>query len=268
MHRRVKHHFRRCATLLAAMVVLPFGAAAAPPGMLQTPGGSFPQVAENYLLQDFDAQDRPEEVPITPLVQNRFFYSNCVEPASCHRGAPDGAMVFQVPSGFASTPNSHYPRVELRAKREFTLGSTFDITQSGEAYILQNPQTRSIIFAQIHGDRPGGSELLKLRWDDGAIVAGTKEHYGDPESRTPLLAGVALGQKISYTIQAQGMGTGMHLRITVTAGGRTSTQHFDFPASGWSDVALYFKAGNYNQSSSPDGGTAIVAYGALDIRYR
>ncbi|WMJ69222.1 polysaccharide lyase family 7 protein [Stenotrophomonas sp. 24(2023)] len=268
MRRLDRGRIGRCVTWVAAAGVLPFCAAALPLDIMQVPGGNFPQIAENYLLQDFDAQDRPEEVQITNILQNRYFYSNCFEPASCHRGAPEGAVVFRVPSGFASTPNSHYPRVELRAKRNFMLGSTFDITQSGDAYIVQNPQTRSIIIAQIHGDKAGGSELLKLRWDDGAIVAGTKEHYGDPENRTPLLTGVALGQKISYTIEAQGMGTGMHLRITVAAEGRTSTQHFDFPASGWSDVALYFKAGNYNQSSSPDGGTAIVAYSALDIRYR
>jgi hypothetical protein len=158
--------------------------------------------------------------------------------------------------------------VELRAKRDFTLGSAFDIAQSGDAYILQNPQTKAIIFAQIHGDKSGGSELLKLRWDNGSLEAGTKEHYGAPERRTTLLTGVELGQKISYTIKAQGMGAGMNLQIRVSAGGRESTRTFAFPAAGWSDVALYFKAGNYNQSSSSDGGTAIVAYGALEIRYK
>ncbi|MDR0191931.1 polysaccharide lyase family 7 protein [Pseudomonas yamanorum] len=254
--------------LLVVIAALPFCTAASSLDIMQTPAGNFPHVAENFVLQDFNAQDRPEEVPITHTLQNRYIYSNCFEPASCYRDAPEGAVVFRVPSGFASTTNSHYPRVELRAKRDFKLGNSFDITQSGEAYILQNPQTRSIIFAQIHGDKPGGSELLKLRWDNGSIVAGTKEHCGAPENKKLLLTGVELGQKISYTIKARGTGASMILRIKVSAGGRVSKQIFAFPASGWSDVALYFKAGNYNQSSSLDGSTAIVAYSALKIQYK
>lgn len=261
-------HFWQSVKLLTVMASLPSCAAAASLDSAQAPGSNFPQIAENYLLQDFDARDRSEEVPITSNLQNRFFYSNCFAPIGCHRGAPKGSVIFWVPSGFASTPNSHYPRVELRAKRDFTLGGSFDITQSGDVYILQNPQTRSIIFAQIHGDKAGGSELLKLRWNNGSLEAGTKEHYGAPERRTTLLTGVELGQKISYTINAQSMGVGMNLQIEVSAGGRESKQIFEFPASGWSGVALYFKAGNYNQSSSPDGGTAIVAYSSLKIRYK
>lgn len=257
-----------CVTLAAAIALLPFGAAASSLDATQAPGYNFPAIVENYLLQDFDASDQAEEVPITSSLQNRFFYSNCFSPDNCAPGAPQGAIVFSVPSGFATTPNSHYPRVELRARRNFTIGSTFDITQSGDAYILQNPETRSIIFAQIHGDQPGGSELLKLRWDNGSIVAGTKENYGDPEDRTTLLTGVDLGEKISYTLQAKGSGNSMTLVIDVSAGGRASSREFVFPASGWGDVNLYFKAGNYNQTSDPAGGTAVVAYGALDISYR
>nr|WP_256732799.1 polysaccharide lyase family 7 protein [Pseudomonas sp. P7548] len=253
---------------MVVIAALPFCTAASSLDVIQAPGGNFPQLAENYVLQDFNAQDQPEEVPITHTLQNRYFYSNCFEPASCYRDAPEGAVVFRVPSGFASTPNSHYPRVELRAKRSFKLGNSLVITQSGDAYILQSPQTRSIIFAQIHGDKPGGSELLKLRWDNGSIVAGTKEHYGAPENKRLLLTDVGLGQKISYTIEAQGIATSMSLRIKVSAGDRVSTQTFEFPAAGWSDVALYFKAGNYNQSSNPDGGAAVVAYSAMKIQYQ
>ena len=234
----------------------------------KAPGLNFPGLTSSYLLQDFNGMNLPEEVALTKNYQSSYFYSNCYSPNNCYRSVPEGSMVFFAPSGFKSTPNSSYPRVELRAKRTFNVGQEIDVEQSGSVYIVQNPKTKSIIFAQIHGDKSGGSELLKLRWKDGSIVAGIKSRFGDSESQSILLAGVKLNEKIDYKIEAKGKDGEMRLSIKVTVNGNTSIKEFSFQEAGWEGVNLYFKAGNYNQTSDPQGAAAIVAYSAINIEYR
>jgi hypothetical protein len=233
-----------------------------------TPGENYPVLTKDYLLQSFDGSEKPNEVRITPALHNRYFYSNCSGSKSCDSAIPAGAMMFNAPSGFGSTPHSEFPRVELRATHNFVNGSDFDNEQRGSVYIVKNPSTRSIIFAQIHGDKPGGSEMLKLRWEDGAIVAGVKENYGDAEKRTTLLSGVGLKEKIDYSIKAKGTGSGMKVTVEASAGGKKASQTFDYPKQSWEGIQLYFKAGNYNQDKNKDGSGAVVAYSHLDVRYR
>lgn len=234
----------------------------------KAPGFNFSGLTSSYLLQDFNGMKLPEEVALTKDYQSSYFYSNCYSSNNCYRSVPEGSMVFFAPSGFKSTPNSSYPRVELRAKRTFNVGQEIDVEQSGSAYIVQNPKTKSIIFAQIHGDKSGGSELLKLRWKDGAIVAGTKSRFGDSERQSVLLTGVKLNEKIDYKIEAKGEDGEMRLSIKVSVNGKNSIKEFSFQKTGWEGVNLYFKAGNYNQTSDPQGAAAIVAYSAINIEYR
>ncbi|HCN63868.1 MAG TPA: polysaccharide lyase family 7 protein [Pseudomonas sp.] len=234
----------------------------------KAPGFNFPGLTSSYLLQDFNGRYFPEEVALTKDYQSTYFYSNCYSANNCYRSVPEGSMVFFAPSGFKSTPNSSYPRVELRAKRTFNVGQEIDVEQSGSVFIVQNPKTKSIIFAQIHGDKSGGSELLKLRWKDGAIVAGIKSRFGDSESQSVLLAGVKLNEKIDYKIEAKGKDGEMRLSIKVSVNGNTSIKEFLFQEAGWEGVNFYFKAGNYNQTSDPQGAAAIVAYSAINIEYR
>lgn len=234
----------------------------------KAPGFNFPGLTSSYLLQDFNGMNLPEEVALTKNYQSSYFYSNCYSPNNCYRSVPEGSMVFFAPSGFKSTPNSSYPRVELRAKRTFNVGQEIDVEQSGSVYIVQNPKTKSIMFAQIHGDKSGGSELLKLRWKDGSIVAGIKSRFGDSESQSILLAGVKLNEKIDYKIEAKGKDGEMRLSIKVSVNGNTSIKEFSFQEAGWEGVNLYFKAGNYNQTSDPQGAAAIVAYSAINNECR
>ncbi|WP_330213970.1 polysaccharide lyase family 7 protein [Pseudomonas sp. Z18(2022)] len=234
----------------------------------KSPGSNLPNLSRAYVLQDFNAQGTPEEIAIGENLQNAYFYTNCYRSLGCHQGVPEGAVVFNTPSGLNATPNSHYPRVELRAKREFTAGEVFDNAQSGELYVVQNPSTQSIIFAQIHGDKAGGSELLKLRWEDGSIVAGTKTRYGQKEQRTVLLTGLKLNDKLNYKIEVKGSEDGMVLVVSAAANGRQSSREFDISPSSWQGINLYFKAGNYNQTAEQDGGAAIVAYTSLDVSYQ
>jgi hypothetical protein len=128
-----------------------------------TPGENFPIMETQYDLQSFDSSGNTDEVPVTNALQDRFFYSNCYNSTHCYTGVPSGAAIFKTPSGFGSTPNSDFPRVELRDTTDFFNGDTFTHTQTGTAYIVTAPSTNSIIFAQIHGEKVGGSEMFKLR---------------------------------------------------------------------------------------------------------
>jgi hypothetical protein len=232
-----------------------------------TPGENFPIMETSYNLQSFDSSGTPDVVSVTNSLQDTYFYSNCYNTTHTYSNVPCGATIFKTPSGLGSTPNSEFPRVELRATRDFFNGDNFTNTQTGTAYIIQNPSTDSIIFAQIHGEKPGGSEMLKLRWENGAIKAGVKIHYGDTESISTLVSGVKLKDPINYTLQAVGTSTAINVTINVIVDGTTHSQTYTYPASSWSGIGLYFKAGDYNQDSSADGTEAVVAYSALNVTY-
>lgn len=236
--------------------------------VLRTPAENDPALAQSYLLQAFDHRQKPNEVRITPSLKNEYFYSNCADTSDCDPAIPKGATMFKTPSGFGSTAHSEFPRVELRAAQDFFSGNDFTIEQSGSVYIVKNPSTRSTIFAQIHGDRPGGSELFKLRWNNGTVVAGIKEHFGDPEKRVTLLSNVGLKEKMDYKLIAKGNQQGIEVTVEMSANGQRASQSFSYPRQSWDGIALYFKAGNYNQDKNADGSEAVVAYTHLNLQYK
>lgn len=250
--------------LLATCSVISFSARAD----VKTPGVEFPLIVKNYLLQSFNEQKQFKQVAISDTLSNPYFYANCADKKSCIEGIPEKAMIFRVPSGYGSSSHSEYPRSELRAIHNFYNGEIFDNEQAGEFSVVQAPQTRSIIFAQIHGDKPGGSEMLKLRWRDGQIIAAVKQNYGDKEKRVTLLTGIGLRDSVNYKIRTIGTHQGIKLALDIEANGKSSHLDYFFPESGWKGIALYFKAGNYNQDAKLDGSQAIVAYSRLSLSYR
>jgi Alginate lyase len=233
-----------------------------------TPGENFPIMETQYDLQSFDSSGNTDEVPVTNSLQDRFFYSNCYNSTHCYTNVPSGAAIFKTPSGFGSTPNSNFPRVELRATKDFFDGDTFTNTQTGTAYIVTAPSTNSIIFAQIHGEKTGGSEMFKLRWQDGEVIAGVKAAFGDEEAKTSLTP-AGLKDQIAYTLTAVGTSTQINVTIKVSVnGGAPVSKTFTYlKSNGWSGFGLYFKAGDYNQDASNDGSEAVVAYSALNVTY-
>jgi len=233
-----------------------------------TPGENFPVMETQYELQSFDSDGNTDEVPVINSLQDRFFYSNCYDSKHCYKGVPLGAAIFKTPSGFGSTPNSNFPRVELRATKDFFDGDTFTNTQTGTAYIVTAPSTNSIIFAQIHGEKTGGSEMFKLRWQDGEVIAGVKAAFGDEEAKTNLIP-AALKDQIGYTLTAVGTNSQINVTVTISVnGGVPVSKTFTYlKSNGWSGFGLYFKAGDYNQDASNDGSEAVVAYSALNVTY-
>jgi hypothetical protein len=101
---------------------------------------------------------------------------------------------------------------------------------------------------------------------NGEVVAGVKAAFGDEEVKTNIIP-AGLKDQIAYTLAAAGTSTQIKVTLTVSVNGGTSvSKTFTYlKSNGWSDIGLYFKAGDYNQDASDDGSEAVVAYSALNV---
>lgn len=200
-----------------------------------------------FLLQTLDANLQFTEVNPIDRYQDSYFFTD----------QHTGAMTFRVPSGAGHSGHSEFPRVELREKGNWLIdaGSTQERKLSIALRVLAEPQTGELIFAQIHGERSGGSEALKMRWSHGDIVMGVKKHYGDPEERITLLRGVALGSHIDCKLALRGD----TLKVEVRAGEASARHAFSYASDAWKAIPVYYKLGLYSQDKQQDGSTASVA---------
>jgi Alginate lyase len=231
---------RRFTVLFALGVVLIAPARAADAGA--APGERFD--LSRYKLQLPQARgDGVVEIaqPALARYTSDFFYFD----------ARSGAMVFHCPDSGAKTRQSHYPRVELRRLDEWTFAGTNRL--SATLAVLRQPGSTSIIVAQIHG-HSAGSEALKIRWIDGAIIAAAKTSLGAAETRVTLASGVKLGQRFSLRIEQR------ERVVNIEINGASAS--FTYDAS-WNDQAVYFKAGNYLQDNSASGSAGTVAFYTL-----
>ncbi|MBB5370055.1 MULTISPECIES: polysaccharide lyase family 7 protein [unclassified Janthinobacterium] len=227
---------------------------AAPAGPLdpgRVPGQNFNLTP--FLLQTLDTRLQFTEVDPIGLYQDSYFFTD----------QHTGAMAFRVPSGAGHSGHSEFPRVELREKGNWAIdsGSTQRRTLSLALRVLAEPTTGELIFAQIHGERSGGSEALKMRWSHGDIVMGVKKHYGDPEQRITLLRGVALGSRIECKLAVRGD----ILSVDVRSGQASAKHEFSYASDAWKAIPVYYKAGLYSQDKQHDGSTASVAVERLEL---
>jgi hypothetical protein len=207
----------------------------------KAPGQNFD--LSGYKLQTLDGSLQLKQVSPIGSYTDPYFYTD----------SSTGAMTFYVPSGAGSTANSEYPRSEMRGNATWRMGGTH--TLSASMKVLQQPATGKIIIGQIHGEQTGGSELLKIRWTNGDVLMGVKQHFADPEQQILIKSGLALGDNIDYAIKLVGS------TVTVTVNGTSKSYTYD--AASWSAIDLYFKIGAYSQDSSADGSHAKVAVTAL-----
>ncbi|WP_459740894.1 polysaccharide lyase family 7 protein [Streptomyces sp. E-15] len=170
----------------------------------------------------------------------------------------DGSLVFWSPEKGVTTPNSKYPRSELRENAEWSLEGTHRM--SATLRVLSVPS--SVCVGQIHLGSGGSSTkpLLELYYQaNGDIVLGTENSPEGGQTRHTV-GHVALGEEWSYTIGVSGGDT-----IDLTVDG--STTHYPIAGS-FKSYKQYFKAGAYNQSAS-DSSTngAKVAFSALTVSH-
>jgi len=145
----------------------------------------------------------------------------------------DGAMTFWDPENGVTTPNSNYPRSELREMTASGAGANWPIagtnTLSATVAVVKVPD--HVCVGQIHigsaiqsGLAASTKPLLELCYhSNGDIALGIEDSPTGGQTSHPI-TNVPLGTKFTYTIELTGDGT-----ITLTLNGAAST--FTMPAS-------------------------------------
>jgi hypothetical protein len=157
----------------------------------------------------------------------------------------DGSMTFWDPEAGVTTANSKYARSELREMNSD--GSAADWSLSGthrlSARLRIVSVTKSVCVGQIHVGSGGSSTkpLLELYYaPNGDITAGTENSTDGGQTRHAV-GNVPLGSQWNYVIAIVGG------KISLTVNSTTTT--YPIPSS-FNAYRQYFKAGDYNQSSS------------------
>ncbi len=181
----------------------------------------------------------------------------------------DGAMTFWDPENGVTTPNSNYPRSELREMTSAGMAANWPIagtnTLSATVAVVKVPD--HVCVGQIHiGDAiqaglPASTKpLLELYYhSNGDIVLGIEDSPSGNQTSHPI-TNVPLGTMFSYSIQLTGNGT-----ITLAIDGTPST--FPMPSS-FNGYGMYFKAGDYDQTAGSDATVgATVKFYALKVSH-
>jgi hypothetical protein len=179
----------------------------------------------------------------------------------------DGAIVFWCPVTGATTPNSHYPRTELRERPsggDWAIDGHHKLTASFR--MLESPASKGTIIGQIHGNATGGtSEVLKLEWtSDNEIVASVEANDTPSKQIDHGMGSYELGELLTYTFELNG---GV-LDITVTSAAGDVKYSTPYTAASWKQDEYYFKLGSYVQldtGPATDGGR--VAFYAFAIEH-
>lgn len=204
------------------------------------PGGNF-DLSVWELQLPIGSPGSPTTIPPSQL-EGQNGYTN---PAYFWTDKNDGSMTFWDPESGVTTPNSNFARTELREMNPD--GSAADWSLSGTSTLSADLRvvsvTSHVCVGQIHLGTGGSSTkpLLELYYyHNGDIVLGLENSPSGGQTTHPLTT-VPLGTRWSYVIAIVGG------RIQVTVNGNTTTYPI---ASGFDAYHQYFKAGDYNQSSS------------------
>lgn len=250
---------------LTSIPLVPASTAASPAAVspaLRTdvpPGGNF-DLSVWELQLPIGSPGSPTTIPPSQL-QGDSGYSN---PAYFWTDANDGSMTFWDPESGVTTPNSSYPRTELREMNAD--GSAADWPLAGTHTLAATLRivsvTKSVCVGQVHLGTGGSSTkpLLELYYDSsGDITLGTENSPDGGQTLHPV-GTVPMGTQWSYRITISGGDT-----IDLTVNGATTTYPI---ASSFDAYHQYFKAGDYNQSaSSSTTNGAKVKFYALSVAH-
>lgn len=214
------------------------------------PGGNFDMTPWELQLPVGDP-GHPTTIPDSQLEgcggysESTYFYTD----------GGDGAMIMYVPggadeTGCVTTPNTHYCRTELRevdpSSGKITSwdpnGSTNRLAVSVMASQVDNGSHGTII-GQIHADGDVSQyPIAKLLYNPaGDLTFGVENSLDDGGTSYHSLGNVPLNTQFTYEIRYEG---GV-LSVGINGGDQQT-----FPTS-FDPVLSYFKAGNYNQGTSP-----------------
>lgn len=169
-------------------------------------------------------------------------------------------IVMRVPtSGLATTPNSKYPRSELKENRTWNVDDGC-AAQAARVNIYDLPASGDIVIGQIHQEATTPRPPVELHYTNGTIHADVMKknttESGSPRTRLNIVSGIPLKQWFSYSITLEKGGL---LRVTVN--GKPQTTYLD---ASFDNSKLYFKAGNYTQDT---GGGSSVGFEGLSIKH-
>ncbi len=180
----------------------------------------------------------------------------------------DAAMVFWCPVTGATTPNTHYPRSELR---ELPEGGDWAITGHHRLTVslkmLQNTPSKGTVIGQIHGNATGGtSEVLKLEWMSNDDIVASVEKDDNPSQQLDhkMGSGYKLNELVSYDFELKD--ASLTVQVTDTRG--TATFTTPYTAASWTRDKYYFKLGAYVQLDT--GGSTVggkVAFYSLAVEH-
>ncbi|MES2900737.1 MAG: polysaccharide lyase family 7 protein [Pseudomonadota bacterium] len=207
------------------------------------PGGNFNLSIWNLQLPSGSPR-RPDTISPTRLeggYTSQYFYTD----------SGDGAMTFWTPEQGVTTPNSNYPRSELREMNTDGSAANWDLTAGTHTLnatlrVVQVP--KSVAIGQIKIGTPLRSGVpsstkptLELYYRaNGDIYVGIQESPTGSQPQT-FLVNVPLNTTFTYQIKSTST------TLTVTINGR----EFAFPLkSSFLPYGQYFKAGSYIQSTS------------------
>jgi hypothetical protein len=157
----------------------------------------------------------------------------------------NAAVEFRVPMNGGTTPNSEYPRTEMRerksdgSKASWSGRSGKHILSSTDKVTHLPPNKPEVVIGQVHD---GEDDRLQIRVEGDTwrlSVNGT-------ERSTPLLTGYALGTYVSWKISVDG-GT---VKVFINGAEQFSGN------PGWPSTGCYFKKGCYAQTNTSKGNAA------------
>jgi hypothetical protein len=223
------------------------------------PGGNFN--LSTWQLQLPIGDQGPQTIGMEQLVSgfsNPYFYTD----------KRDGALTFWCPEKGVHTPNSHYPRSELREMNTNNSPANWDVegnhTLSATLMVVKVPH--NVTIGQIHigsplrsGLAPSTKPLVELYYhSNGDIVVGIENSPAGGQT-VHTLGNVPLNTKFTYQIKANGSA------LTVSINGVPHA--YTMPAS-FNGYGEYFKAGAYIQSTGNDASVgALVKFYALRVTH-
>lgn len=181
----------------------------------------------------------------------------------------DGSITFYAPSsgaGIRSTPNSIYPRSELRetlpdgADKEanWRLGSARVHRLSATLTVDALAASKKAIIGQFHG--ASTKPPFKLQITGSTIYVQYRPQYNGEEKKDPILTGYKLGNRLAYSAAVTSDG-----ELTVTVNGEVRKYQFDV-ASYRSD-RWYAKAGMYSQQEIGGAGAGKATFHSLSMTH-
>lgn len=173
----------------------------------------------------------------------------------------DGSMTFWCPANGATTPNSHYPRSELREnapKGDWNyLNGNHKLSASCTVTLL--PNNKGIYIGQIHGDDGDHNpQLVKLLWSlDNKIIVEVQQDAKPGSYFKYDLGTFKLGEKLEYSFNLVNISKD-NTKLTVTVVRIVNNKLVKksitktYKNKYWNKQKCYFKAGAYVQEHTTD----------------